>query len=68
MADLWESGHQKQITVYGAAAAWHRALTSSPRDLHRRHACIDCMVRNPDGVDCKVNEVGQAPSPGCLGN
>ena len=59
------------LTVFwlsAAAAARCSALPSLPRDLRRRHPGIDCTVRNPEGVDCRVNGVSQAPSPRCLGN
>ena len=50
------------------AASGCRALPSLPMDPCRRHPHIDCMVRNPEGMDCMENGVSQAPSPGCPGN
>ena len=58
------------VAVASTAVVVHgcRALPSLPRDLHGRHPCMDCMVRNPEGVDCRVNGGSLASSPRCLGN
>ena len=43
-----------------------RALPFLPRDPCGRHPHVDCMVRNPEGVNCRGNGVSQAPSLGLI--
>ena len=48
--------------VYTAVAAFGcRTLPSSPRDPCGRHPHVDCMVTNPEGVNCRGNGVSQVP-------
>ena len=58
------------VAVVYSAIVLHgyRTLPSLPMDLRGRHLPINCIVRNPEVVNCRVNEVSLAPSPRWLGN